>query len=142
MTYLSSSRQVYAFEHTKLPQNLLSKQSGFSLLELLISLLIFAIGFLGVASLQHVSLKITHDSVLQNTAITLTNTLIEKLRVTNGLANLAKWQERVKNELPQGKANLVMQGDHYQLTLQWQESEHSEERSYLQKYDVSFKLHP
>lgn len=122
--------------------DLTAKQSGFSLLELLISLLIFAIGFLGVASLQHVSIKMTHDSVLQNTAIALSNTLIEKLRASGGSANLNGWQERVKKELPQGSATLTDQGSRYQLKMHWQESEHSEALSNLQTYEMTFKITP
>lgn len=116
--------------------------SGFSLLELLIGLLIFAIGFLGVASLQQVSIKLTHDSVLQNAAITLSNSLIERLRATSGAADLSDWQEQVKKELPQGKATLIDQGDRYQLKIQWQESQHSESSSTRQTYQINFKLHP
>lgn len=122
--------------------DLTAKQSGFSLLELLISLLIFAIGFLGVASLQHVSIKMTHDSVLQNTAIALSNTLIEKLRASGGAANLNGWQERVKKELPQGRAILTDLGSRYQLKMHWQESEHSEDSSNLQTYEMTFKITP
>ena len=124
------------------PCDLPAKQLGFSFLELLISLLIFAIGFLGVASLQHASIKMTHDSVLQNTAITLSNTLIEKIRATGSSVNLNRWQERVKKELPQGSSVLSDQGDHFQLKIQWHESEHSEALSDLQTYEMIFKTQP
>jgi type IV pilus assembly protein PilV len=118
------------------------KQSGFSLIELLISFLIFAIGILGVASLQHVSMKLAHDSALQNTAIMLSDSLIEQLRATDDSVNLSKWQEQVKNDLPGGTLTLADQGNHYQLKIQWHESEHSDDQSQLQSYEISFKLHP
>ena len=119
-----------------------SKQSGFSLLELLISLLIFAIGFLGLASLQHVSIKMTHDTVLQNSAMALSGALIEQLRLKGESISLSAWQERVKKELPQGSATLVDQGDRYRLKMQWQESQHSEHSGNLQFYEMSFKITP
>jgi len=137
-----SKRPNYSIQHINTSCDFPAKQSGFSLLELLIGLLIFAIGFLGVASLQHVSIKLTHDSALQNTVFMLSNTLIEELRATRGSANLAEWQERVKKELPQGNASLTDHGNEYSLKIQWQESQHSEAPSNLQTFQTTFKIHP
>jgi type IV pilus assembly protein PilV len=138
MTFISNSTPKKPFLLTGRPFN----QHGFSLLELLISLLIFVIGFLGIASLQHVSIRMAHDSVLQNTAIQLSSTLIEQLRVGTETVYLAQWHERVGKELPQGKASLVNHGDSYQLNLQWQESERSESDADLQSYQLTFKVQP
>tara|TARA_R110001592_G_scaffold66678_1_gene204833 strand:+ start:9395 stop:9823 length:429 start_codon:yes stop_codon:yes gene_type:complete len=142
MTSISAKFPIYSIQYPLTPCVCVTKQRGFSLLELVISLFIFAVGFLGLASLQHVSMKMTHDSVLQNSAMTLSNSLLEQLRVTKGAVNLAEWQERVKKELPQGRASLIDQGGQYQLNIQWQESQHSAALSNLQAYQTTFKIHP
>ncbi|MFT6030108.1 MAG: prepilin-type N-terminal cleavage/methylation domain-containing protein [Oleiphilaceae bacterium] len=142
MTSITSINLMPSIPYPLASSVLLTKQSGFSFLELLISLVIFAIGFLGLASLQHVSIKMTHDTVLQNSAMALSSALIEQLRLKGESISISAWQERVKKELPQGSATLVDQGDRYRLTMQWQESQHSEHSDNLQFYEMSFKITP
>lgn len=113
--------------------------SGFSMLEVLISLLIFTVGFLGLVSLQHVAMKLTHDAVLQNTAANLAESLLTQVRVEGNSGNISAWQARVNESLPDGKGNLVKQGDNFTVTLQWQESAHSAKASMPQEYQLSFK---
>lgn len=113
--------------------------SGFSLLEVLISLLIFTIGFLGLVSLQHIAMKLTHDAVLQNTAADLAESLLTQVRVEGDSNNIGPWQVRVNESLPDGKGSLVKQGDNFTITLQWQEREHSTKSGASQEYRLSFK---
>lgn len=64
----------------------LKKSSGFSLLEVLISILIMAIGLLGIAALQAVSLK-TNQSAYQRTQATfLAYDMIDRLRANRAKA--------------------------------------------------------
>lgn len=113
--------------------------SGFSLLEVLISLLIFTVGFLGLASLQHIAMKLTHDAVLQNTAADLAESLLTQVRVEGNSNNISVWQVRVSESLPDGKGSLIKQGDNLTVTLQWQESTHSAKPGAPQEYRLSFK---
>ena len=53
---------------------------GFSLLEVLITLVLTAIGIIGIVAMQSRSIQYTQNSVERNTAITLTNELIEIIR--------------------------------------------------------------
>tara|TARA_R110002072_G_scaffold101568_1_gene223652 strand:+ start:12018 stop:12446 length:429 start_codon:yes stop_codon:yes gene_type:complete len=117
-----------------------ANQSGFSFLELLISLLIFAIGFLGLAALQNLSFKMTHDSVLQASAVSLSSSLVDQLRVKGNTFDLSQWKTLISKELPNGNLALTKQGSQYQLKLQWQESQHSEDPSNNQHYEVKFRL--
>jgi type IV pilus assembly protein PilV len=55
-------------------------QSGFSLIEVLITLFVFAIGILTVAGLQIVSKKSNFDAVQRTTASLLANDIIERMR--------------------------------------------------------------
>ncbi|HEY0288256.1 MAG TPA: type IV pilus modification protein PilV [Pseudomonas sp.] len=57
--------------------------SGFSMIEVLVSLLITVIGVLGMVALQSKAIPYTQDSVQRNTAIMLADDLLEIIR-TNG----------------------------------------------------------
>ena len=63
---------------------------GFSLIEVLVALLLTTIGILGMVALQGRSIQYTQDSVQRNTAVELTNNLIEVMRANpNELFNMA-----------------------------------------------------
>ncbi|WP_339414400.1 type IV pilus modification protein PilV [Pseudomonas sp. EA_35y_Pfl2_R5] len=63
---------------------------GFSLIEVLVALLLTTIGILGMVALQGRSIQYTQDSVQRNTAVELTNDLIEVMRANpNELFNMA-----------------------------------------------------
>lgn len=72
-----------SFDKTDLKKPLDSKNcpsTGFSLLEVLVSLVILSIGLLGIAELQLRSLKNTQDLVYRNTAIMLAQDIIQRMR--------------------------------------------------------------
>ena len=117
-----------------------ANQRGFSMLELLISLLIFAIGFLGIAALQNLSFKMTHDSVLQASAVSLSSSLVDQFRVKGNSFELASWKTLISSELPKGSLTLTNQGSTYQLKIYWQESQHSDNSDNFQHYAVTFHL--
>ncbi|GAA3951010.1 type IV pilus modification protein PilV [Allohahella marinimesophila] len=56
------------------------RQSGMTLLEVLIALMVLSVGILGIASLQMVSLQSTTNSNLNTHAMMLTNDLMERIR--------------------------------------------------------------
>ncbi|OEC35592.1 type IV pilus assembly protein PilV [Pseudomonas cuatrocienegasensis] len=58
----------------------MSNNQGFSLIEVLVALLLTTIGVLGMVALQGRSIQYTQDSVQRNTAVSLTNELIEIIR--------------------------------------------------------------
>jgi len=63
--------------------NLHRKNSGFSLLELLIALVVFSIGMLAIAGLQTVSKQANYEALQRTTAAQVANGLLEDMR-TNG----------------------------------------------------------
>lgn len=64
-----------------------SKNRGFSLIEVLISILVFGIGILGTASLQTVAKRANFDAVQRTTASQLAYDILERMRAnSNGLA--------------------------------------------------------
>ena len=57
-----------------------NRQTGFSLIEILIALFVFAIGILTVAGLQIVSKRTNHEAVQRTTATYLAYDIIERMR--------------------------------------------------------------
>ncbi len=58
----------------------LSKESGFSMIEVLVTILVFAIGLLGVAAMQVQALRGTADSGQRGKAVWLAQELTERMR--------------------------------------------------------------
>ena len=53
---------------------------GFSLIEVLVTIVLTTVGILGMVALQGRSIQYTQDAVNRNTAIALTNELVEIMR--------------------------------------------------------------
>lgn len=60
-----------------------SLQSGFTLLEVLITLIVLAIGLLGLAGLQVVSLRNSHGAYLRSQAITQSYDIVDRMRANS-----------------------------------------------------------
>lgn len=72
------------------------RQSGSSLLEVLIAVLVLAIGMLGMAALQAVTLKNSNSSAARSQAVIQTYSMFDRLRLNRELAkdggfNVATW---------------------------------------------------
>ena len=61
-------------------RTLMKKARGFSLIEVLVTLLLTAIGILGIVAMQSRSIQYTQNSVERNAAVMLTSELIEIIR--------------------------------------------------------------
>lgn len=61
-------------------QPLVSSQSGFSLIEVMIAALVISVGMLGLAGLQLVSMKGSHQSYLRHQATFLVQDVVERIR--------------------------------------------------------------
>ena len=57
-----------------------SKQAGFSLLEVMIAALVISIGMLGIAGLQLVGMKGSHQSFMRHQATFLVQDIVERIR--------------------------------------------------------------
>lgn len=64
------------------------KQAGFSLLEVLIAVVVFSIGLLGLASLQVMGMKLTSDSLNRTIATLLANDMIDRMRANVAATSL------------------------------------------------------
>lgn len=62
--------------------------SGFTLLEVLVAIIIFSIGLLGLAGLQILSLKLSADSLLRTIATLQANDMIDRMRANVAATSL------------------------------------------------------
>ncbi len=63
-----------------MPAPCYSNQSGFSLIEVLVTVVILAIGLLGLAALQAKSLRLNHDSQLRSLAVNQAYAITDRMR--------------------------------------------------------------
>lgn len=66
------------------PVNTSPHQGGFSLIEVLVSVIVFAVGILGTASLQTVAKRANFDAVQRTTASQLAFDVFERMRANTG----------------------------------------------------------
>lgn len=129
----------------------ISNKNGFSLLEVLISIFILAIGLLGLAALQTTSLKNNHSAQHRTSATVLTYDILDRMRLNPTLVlapsrrlipnasyaraigdalpsggivgdDLLQWTETLENELPSGDGAIAINGNIVTVTVQWDDS--------------------
>jgi len=62
--------------------------SGFTLLEVLVAVVVFSIGLLGLASLQVMGLRLNHDSLLRTVATIQANDMADRMRTNVAATSL------------------------------------------------------
>jgi type IV pilus assembly protein PilV len=117
---------------------------GFTLIEVLVALLILAIGILGIAGLQFQALRFNHDAYLRTQVTVAATEIIDLMRLNSANANdyvgdfevgdatgacdltvandsgndLACWRQQLANVLPVGsEANITSDGTRYTVNL-------------------------
>jgi type IV pilus assembly protein PilV len=117
----------------------IKKNNGFSLLEVLISVFILAVGLLGLASLQMNSLKNNHSAQYRTSATVLAYDLIDRMRLNRvesyalaqsatpsgtGLKNtdLVAWVNQIASDLPSGDGEVIVSGDVVTVSVFWDDA--------------------
>lgn len=72
--------------HNHLPYKHRTKCSGFTLLEVMVAMLIFSIGLLGIAGLQAQSVQYNHSAYLKSQASFFAYDILEKMRANRAIA--------------------------------------------------------
>jgi prepilin-type N-terminal cleavage/methylation domain-containing protein len=99
--------------------------SGFTLLEVLISLFILSLLLLGLDAAETQALRQAKAVYYFNVAREQLNSMVEQLQTTQGaeFANIeAKWNEQNKQILPQGKGQISKQLPQFILSIFWGEN--------------------
>lgn len=120
-----------------------SKQRGFSLIEILVTVLVLSIGLLGVVALQLNGLKQNQNALQLTEATLLAYEIVDRMRanqtnVANGSYNiglddaaaggsvasddLVTWKNDIETKLPSGKGSIEPVGNLFLVTVQWDDS--------------------
>jgi len=115
------------------------RAAGFSLIEILIAVLVLAVGLLGLAGMQVVSLKFNHNAYLRSQATFLAHDAIERMRANRVAAlsgaynisfgedpasgsvaedDLAEWKDRIARELPGGDGAITVSASSRQVSVE------------------------
>ena len=82
-------------------------EQGFALIEVLVSLLIFSLGVVGLVGMQSRALQVGMEAQDRNTAALLVNRVASEMQAykTTGLsaAAITNWEDQVKAQLPNGE---------------------------------------
>lgn len=75
-------------------------QHGFTLTEVLVTLLVLKIGLLGVLATQTLALKQVRDAIYRTQALALGNALLQEMQSNSALANAAGSRLHLQSEIP------------------------------------------
>ena len=95
---------------------------GFSLLEVLVALSIFAVVLLGLSAAEIHCLQGTQAAALFMKAVARLQTLTERIDEVENKTPLSAWQAENVLLLPQGHALLTRQGETATLELMWNDA--------------------
>jgi type IV pilus assembly protein PilV len=120
-------------------------QRGATMIELLVSFLIFAFGMLGLVGTQNKTLAYSQISLYRSQATALTDDILDRMRADRANAkkgmwatamndaaagytgpsiaetDLKDWKTQIETLLPSGKASIVVNGIVVTVTIQWDE---------------------
>ncbi len=124
---------------------------GFSLVEVLVTLVITAVGLLGLAGMQNLSLKTSYGSYLRTNANNMAYDIADRMRANRDAAlggryniafgntpgiggvagnDLKDWLDAVETTLPEGEASVTVQSDgHARVRIRWLDNRDKSEKS-------------
>lgn len=120
------------------------RSSGFSLVEILVSVLVFSIGVLGMAALQLNALKYNQTAAVRSQATFLAYDITDRMRANRTKAragnydisltagaptgtdivatDLQQWKASLAEQLPGGAGSVARSSTKFIVTVQWDES--------------------
>lgn len=140
------------------------KSSGFTMLEMLVSLVILSVGLLGVAILQTKGQQFNHMSYLYTQASYLAYDLMDRMRANETIAktggyqrqlptelssdctkqtctssqmvefDLYSWKTLLEQTLPGGEAQIVWSSPNYTISIKWLNDQKDESNKNVQNW--------
>ncbi|MBK9326256.1 MAG: type IV pilus modification protein PilV [Hydrogenophilales bacterium] len=114
--------------------------NGASLIEVLVTMVIVAIGLLGLAGLQVANFRNAQDAYYRSQATFLANDILDRMRVNRAagadyevavgsavaaganaiaVADVAAWKNALASQLPDGEGSLAVAGDLVTVRVEW-----------------------
>jgi len=128
---------------------MMQRQRGATLIEVLVTFVILAVGILGLAGLQARALSYNQSALYRSQATALTDDILDRMRanrtaatssaystslattsgsITAGTSvasdDVKDWKAQIEALLPQGKGSIALTSDSvaYEITIQWDDS--------------------
>ncbi|MBZ4192819.1 MAG: type IV pilus modification protein PilV [Candidatus Contendobacter sp.] len=127
------------------------RQKGFTLLEVLVAVLVLAIGLLGLAGLQATSLQVNQSASMRSQATNLAYDMADRIRANRSAAragdydsqalattppscavitlsgtlaarDIAFWRNALACTLPLSTGSIARTGDTFTITIQWDDT--------------------
>lgn len=125
-----------------------TRQTGFSLLEVLITMVVVALGLLGFAGLQTYSLKSNRVSMQRSLATLHAYSIVDSMRANRAAAasyvqafadtpacpadapavtgvvatdDMARWNQAVACDLPSGQGDIAVNGNTVTVSVRWRD---------------------
>jgi len=128
------------------------RERGFTLIEVLIAIVLLAIGLLSMAQMQANGLRSTHSAYLRSQATILAGDILDSMRAnyggasgpvlndeyttafTDGLTagtsiaaqDLDQWKNNLGNLLPNGEGRITRAGNTVSVSVRWKDSRQNE----------------
>jgi type IV pilus assembly protein PilV len=121
--------------------HLANKQQGFSMIELLVALLIFSIGLLGIASLQVTGMRMTRDAELMGRASLYVSSMAERIRANSStLVDTVDWTHSIQTALPSGLGEVITVNRMHTISVSWLESQDGHSENSWRSYELVIQL--
>jgi len=134
------SNHFHVFPPPKI-NHLINKQHGFSMIELLVAMLIFSIGLLGIASLQVTGMRMTRDAELMGRASLYVSSMAEKIRANPSvLVDTVDWNQTIQMALPNGFGEVTTVNRTHTISVSWLESPDSILENSRRTYELVIQL--
>jgi len=146
----------------------MNKNTGFTLIEVLIAMLVLAVGLLGLAGLQATSLKNNQSAYNRSQATQLAYDLADRMRAnvagkttyTTGTAtatsacltttgctkeamaenDLKEWDDAISATLPSGAGTITVTAGIYTITINWDDNRDGSVNTSDPNFQTSFQL--
>lgn len=146
----------------------MNKNTGFTLIEVLIAMLVLAVGLLGLAGLQATSLKNNQSAYNRSQATQLAYDLADRMRAnvagkttyTTGTAtataaclttagctkeamaenDLKEWNDAITATLPSGAGTITVTAGIYTITINWDDNRDGSVNTSDPNFQTSFQL--
>ncbi|KMQ73635.1 type IV pilus modification protein PilV [Marinobacter subterrani] len=118
-------------------------QSGFTLIEVLVALLVLLVGLLGVAGMQYLSLQQVNNANLRSQVNLHAQEMVEMVRANDNealtTAEVSAWNAGLSRDVPGATGAVSLSGNTVDVTITWDERQYGNDAA-QQTYTMTARL--